>query len=216
MGRRAEDLGGESAESSWLEALGLGAEEQAGGGLLLLCDFEGVQVVGGGEKERGCGGAGGERGGGVWEQAEVAEGPAGDGGVGGVRGGDEDVSMAGGEVGEGESEMGEHGFERRRRKRSEADEQAGGRRRFGEVARRCSGLNGGFDVAGSGGHCDDLSYLDIRCLGMFGGDQPVSRAGSISTASMGCVAAWAAAWSLTKGGSCGASVAGWSSSQKKE
>ncbi len=36
--------------------------------------------------------------------------------------------------------MGQHGLERLGRQRSEADEQAGGRRSFGEVARCCSGF----------------------------------------------------------------------------
>ena len=50
-GGGAEDFGGERAEGFGGEGLGLGAEKEAGGGLLLLRDLVGVEVVGGGENQ---------------------------------------------------------------------------------------------------------------------------------------------------------------------
>ena len=95
-----EDGVGEGAEGFGREGLSLGAEQEAGGGLVLLHELVGVEVVGGGENPGGgCGG-----GGGVGGEAEVGVG--GEGWGVGVGGGYEDglIGEGGGEVGEGRGE----------------------------------------------------------------------------------------------------------------
>ena len=77
-----------------MKGLGLGAEEEAGGGLVFLREFEGVEVVGGGEDP----GGGGDCSGRVGDEAERA---AGGELRRGVRCGDED-----GVVGKREGEVG--------------------------------------------------------------------------------------------------------------
>ncbi len=89
----------EGADGFGVEGLGFGAEQEAGGGLVLLREFVGVEIVGCGEDP----GGGGDCGGGVGEEAEGASGGELRGGVGR---GDED-----GLAGKGEGEVGERGLE---------------------------------------------------------------------------------------------------------
>jgi hypothetical protein len=123
---------GEGAEGFGVEGLGFDAEEEAGGGLILLGELEGVEIVGCGEDP----GSGGDGGGGVGEETEWATGGE---GRGGVRGGDQD-----GLAGEGEGEVGEGGLEGFGRQRDQADKQV--------VRGGDGGFGGDVQVGLSGGH----------------------------------------------------------------
>ena len=129
-----EGGGGEGAKGLGGEGVGFGAEEEAGGGLMLLGELEGVEIVGGGEDP----GGGGDGGGGVGQEAEWTAGRELRGGVGR---GDEDALAR-----EGEGQVGEGGFERLLRQGDEADEE--GARGGGD---RLDGR--GVDVGRDGGHC---------------------------------------------------------------
>ena len=105
----------EGTDGFGVKGLTLGAEEEAGGGLVFLREFVGVEVVGGGEDPGGGGDC-------SWCVGDEAERTAGGELRGGVRCGDQDRV-----VGKGEGEVGERGIEGFLRERAQADEQAAGR-----------------------------------------------------------------------------------------
>ena len=123
----------ESPEGFGGQGLGFGAEQEAGRGLVLLHELEGVEVVGRGEYP------GGKRGGGWCVGGDVKVGVGGQFDGNGVWCGYEDrlIGEGGGEVGEGSSE-GSRG------ERTEADEQCGcgGRLRSGVLGDGGGGSHG--------------------------------------------------------------------------
>jgi hypothetical protein len=113
------------------ERLGFGTEEEAGGGVVFLREFVGVEVVGRGEDPGACRDCGD----GIGKNSERAVGGLLRGGVGG---GDED-----GFAGEGEGEVGERGLEGVLGQRDETDEEAAGGGSRGRGAEVEIGLRGG-------------------------------------------------------------------------
>jgi hypothetical protein len=129
---------GQGADGLGVEGLSFGAEEDAGGGVVFLREFVGVEIVGCGE-EPGC------RGDGCWSVRDKAERASGGGLWGSVGCGDEH-----GFSGEGEGEVAERSVEGLLWQGGEADQKAA----FGNSRRRGTEV----DIGLGGGHRTILTF----------------------------------------------------------